>query len=172
MPRTTQTKAPKDVASPFWRQALSRLGGTSIGDGMLGGTGCMAALVCAGFAAYMTLHPQPTFNGIEHLMIFAQPNYQGGPSFAADTTADHKGIDYSATGTIRSDAAPRPKKADFAEPIVTSYTLHYVHDGDALIVGKDDSVYRVSIGTFVPGVGRVIAIEVRQANGSCSPRAA
>ena len=46
-------------------------------------------------------------------------------------------------------------------PLVSSYRLHYVRDGEALIVGKDDAVYRVVLGTMVPGVGRVIAIERR-----------
>lgn len=159
MPRVTPTELSKEISPSIWRVALSRLGWRSVGDGLLGGTGCVVAVACAGFAVYMTAHPQPKFNGIEHLMIFAQPNYKDSSTFAADTAARAKGIDYSATGTIRKDVTPFPKMADAAEPIVASYTLHYVHDGDALIVGKDDSVYRVSIGSYVPGLGRVTAIE-------------
>lgn len=151
----------KEISPLHRRKALSRFGWKSIGDGMLGGTGCVAAVACAGFAVYMTAHPQPKFNGIEHLMIFAQPNYKDSSTFAAATAARSKDIDYSTTGTIRKDSAPLPKTADVTEPVVASYTLHYVHDGDALIVGKDDSVYRVSIGSYVPGLGRVTAIEER-----------
>lgn len=161
MPRATQTNASKEISPSIWRGALSRLGWKSVGDSVLGGTGCAVAVASAGFAVYMAAHPQPKFNGIEHLMIFAQPNYKDSSAFAAGALARGKGIDYSATGTIRKDATSFPKMADAAEPIVASYTLHYVHDGDALIVGKDDSVYRVSIGSYVPGLGRVMAIEER-----------
>jgi hypothetical protein len=143
----------------FWRQAAARFGWTSVWDGMLGGVGGAVALSCAGFAAYMSAHPQPTFNGLEHLMIFAQPNYQEAPGFAgADPAADKKGIDYSVTGTIRS-GSPMPDAGHRDEPIVTNFTLHYMHDGQALIVGKDDAVYQVSLGSMVPGVGRVVGIE-------------
>ena len=147
---------------PIWQQTMTRLGWGTLVDGVLGGTGCVAAVVCASFAVYMTAHPSPTFNGIEHLMIFAQPNYREPPAIAeADPPADRKGIDYSATGTIRVPGADMPPLIGRVEPIVRAYTLHYVHEGEALIVGKDDAVYRVALGSIVPGVGRVLAIEER-----------
>jgi len=174
MVRTPQSESMKDrqdrvishvghdtgAGSSLWQQAAARLGWSSLSDGIVGSAGCAAALTCASFAAYMSVHPQPSFNGIEHLMIFAQPNYQESPAFAAaPTAANSKGIDYSATGTIR----PIDKSAFMhpREPIVTSYRLHYMHDGEALIVGKDDAVYQVSRGSIVPGIGPVVAIEER-----------
>ncbi|MEW6438226.1 MAG: hypothetical protein AB1508_13775 [Pseudomonadota bacterium] len=144
---------------PIWQQTATRFGWGTLVDGVLGGTGCVAAVVCAGFAVYMTAHPSPTFNGIEHLMIFAQPNYEEPPAVAeASPPADRKGIDYSATGTIRVPDMPPVSRI---EPIVRAYTLHYVHQGEALIIGNDDAVYRVALGSIVPGVGRVLAIEER-----------
>jgi hypothetical protein len=149
--------------SPIWRQTVTRFGWGTLADGVLGGTGCVAAVVCASFAVYMTAHPSPTFNGLEHLMIFAQPNYREPPTVAEATPpADRKGIDYSATGTIRVPGADMPPLISRVEPIVRAYTLHYVHEGEALIVGKDDAVYRVALGSVVPGVGRVLAIEERR----------
>lgn len=148
-------------ALSVWRRTAARFGWTSISDGMLGAFGCAAALTCAGFAAYMSANPRPSFNGVEHLMIFAQPNYQQNPHFAAaQAAADRKGIDYSTTGTIRPANGSRP--ADRNEPIVTSYRLHYVHNGEALIIGRDDAVYQVSLGSLVPGIGRVVSIENRR----------
>ncbi len=149
---------------PIWRRLQARLGQTSLADGALAGTGTAAAIACAGFAIYMSAHPRPTFNGLEHLMIFAQPNYRDDPTIAAaDASADRGAIDYSATGTIQPDAgqADALAQARFKEPILTAYVLHYVHDGEALIVGKDDAVYRVVLGSIVPGGGRVLAIEER-----------
>ncbi|HEY0145686.1 MAG TPA: hypothetical protein VGB93_05960 [Methylovirgula sp.] len=151
------------AAPPLLQQAAARLGWGSIVDGLLGGVGGATAVVCASFAIYMSAHPRPAFNGLEHLMIFAQPNYQD-PASIAETAppADRKGIDYIATGTIHAARASAPPPSiDFDVPLVSNYRLHYVRDGEALIVGKDDAVYRVGLGTMVPGVGRVIAIERR-----------
>ncbi len=156
----TRDASPPGAQSQIWRQAATRFGWGSLTDGVLGGTGCVVALACAGFAIYMTGHPQPAFNGIEHLMIFAQPNYHEEPALAeANAPADGKGIDYSATGTIHTPGSIAPSQPDFSQPIVRAYSLHYVHEGEALIVGKDDAVYRVVLGSMVPGVGRVVAIE-------------
>jgi hypothetical protein len=145
------------------RHTASRLGWGSVVDGVLGGTGGLAAVACAGFAIYMAEHPRPAFNGIEHLMIFAQPNYAVQPAVAeTNSPADRKGIDYSATGTIRGADTRVPGIINFGEPVVAAYKLHYVHDGEALIVGRDDAVYRVALGSIVPGVGPVLAIEERR----------
>ena len=158
----TADGSPPGAQLPIWQQTVARLGWGTLADGVLGGTGCVAAVVCASFAVYMAAHPNPTFNGIEHLMIFAQPNYQAEPAVAdAEPPEDRKGIDYSATGTIRVPGADMPPMLGRIEPIVRAYALHYVHDGEALIVGKDDAVYRVALGSIVPGVGRVLAIEER-----------
>jgi hypothetical protein len=151
------------AAPPLLQQAVARLGWRSIADGLLGGVGAATAVICASFAIYTSYHPRPTFNGLEHLMIFAQPSYQD-PASVADAAppADRKGIDYIATGTIHAaGASAPPPPAGFDVPLVSGYTLHYVRDGEALIVGRDDAVYRVGLGTMVPGVGRVIAIERR-----------
>lgn len=148
----------------IWRRLQEHLSQTSLADGALAGTGTAAAIACAGFAIYMSAHPRPEFNGLEHLMIFAQPSYRENPPVAqADTLEDHPAIDYSATGTIHPDTGrlDAPAQARFSEPIISAYVLHYVQDGEALIVGKDDAVYRVMIGTQVPGGGRVLAIEER-----------
>jgi hypothetical protein len=155
--------ADKGNAPPLLRQAAARLGWGSVVDGLLGGVGGATAVICASFAIYMSSHPRPAFNGLEHLMIFAQPNYQE-PTSVADTmpAAHRKDIDYIATGTIHAaSASAPPPRTNFDMPLVSSYRLHYVRDGEALIVGKDDAVYRVVLGTMVPGVGRVIAIERR-----------
>ncbi len=149
---------------PIWRRLQERLSQTSLADGALAGTGTAAAIACAGFAIYMSAHPRPAFNGLEHLMIFAQPSYRDDPPVAqADTSGDHRAIDYSATGTIHpsTEQPDAPAQPRFSEPIITAYVLHYVQDGEALIVGKDDAVYRVVLGTEVPGGGRVLAIEER-----------
>ena len=150
--------------APIRRRLRGRMGQTSLADGALAGTGTAAAIACAGFAIYMSVHPRPMFNGLEHLMIFAQPNYHDDSAVAqADAPADRRAIDYSATGTIRpsTEQPNAPAQTRFVEPIVPGYELHYVHDGEALIVGKDDAVYRVVLGTEVPGGGRVLAIEER-----------
>ncbi len=145
--------------SPLLQQAASRFGLNSIADGVLGGVGACAAVICASFAIYMSAHPQPTFNGLDHLMIFAQPSYQEPTPVAEAAPADRNGIDYTTTGTIR--AANPPPAIDPVVPVLSDYRLHYIRDGEALVVGKDESVYRVGLGTMVPGVGRVISIERR-----------
>jgi hypothetical protein len=147
------------AAPPLLQKAAARLGWHSIVDGVLGGGGAFAAVICASFAIYMNAHPQPSFNGLEHLMIFAQPNYQEPVPVADAAPMNRKGVDYTATGAIR--AANPPPPVDLAMPIVSDYRLHYVRDGEALVVGKDESVYRIGLGTMVPGVGRVISIERR-----------
>lgn len=148
------------AAPSLLQQTATRFGWSSVTDGVLGGVGACAAVICASFAIYMSAHPQPRFNGLEHLMIFAQPNYQEpAPVAEAIPPADRKGIDYIATGAIR--AASPPPSVDFPVPVVSDYRLHYVQDGEALVVGKDEAVYRVGLGTMVPGVGRVISIERR-----------
>jgi hypothetical protein len=144
---------------PLLQKAAARLGWHSIVDGMLGGGGAFAAVICASFAIYMSAHPQPKFNGLEHLMIFAQPNYQEPVPVAEAAPTGRKDIDYIATGTIR--AASPPPSLDFDMPTVSDYRLHYVREGEALVVGKDEAVYRVGLGTMIPGVGRVISIERR-----------
>jgi hypothetical protein len=148
-----------NAASPFLQRAAARLGLHTMVDGLLGGVGAFAAVICASFGIYMSAHPQPSFNGLDHLMIFAQPNYREPAPVDAAAIASRKGIDYITTGTIRPSTEAPSVDADV--PIVSDYSLHFVRDGEALIVGKDESVYRVSLGTIVPGVGRVISIDRR-----------
>ncbi len=126
------------TAPPLLQQAAARLGWGSIVDGLLGGVGGATAVVCASFAIYMSAHPRPAFNGLEHLMIFASPIIRNPhlPPRAAPP-ADRKGIDYIATGTIHAPRASAPPPSiDFDVPLVSNYRLHYVRDGEALIVGK------------------------------------
>ena len=110
------------VAPPLLQQAVARLGWRSIADGLLGGVGGATAVICASFAIYMSYHPRPAFNGLEHLMIFAQPNYQD-PASVADAAplADRKDIDYIATGTIHaaSAAPPPPSISTYRSSAVT-----------------------------------------------------
>ena len=148
--------------APIWRRLQGRLGQTSSLDGALAGTGTAAAIACAGFAIYMSTHPRPAFNGLEHLMIFAQPNYRDDPAVAAaNAPADRGAIDYSATGTIRPDAgqAEAPAQAHFREPILTAYVPITRMTAKLSIVGKDDAVYRV-----------VLARPYREAGASRSSR--
>jgi hypothetical protein len=56
--------------------SLAQKAALSVIDKALVSTGVLTAVVSASFATYMvsTDHPHPTFGGIEHLMIFAQPS--------------------------------------------------------------------------------------------------
>ncbi len=74
----------KANAPPLLRQAAARLGWGSVVDGLLGGVGGATAVICASFAIDTSADRVPAFNGLEHLMIFAQPNYQE-PTSVADT---------------------------------------------------------------------------------------
>jgi hypothetical protein len=148
--------------------SLAQKAALSVIDKALVSTGVLTAVVSASFATYMvsTDHPHPTFGGIEHLMIFAQPSL-GYPRAAIATVegtpVERSGIDYGATGTIppKPPASSGVFASDFPEPIVSTYMLHDVHDGAAIVVGKDDNVYQVERGSVLPGVGRVLAISQR-----------
>jgi hypothetical protein len=137
----------------------------SVIDKALVSTGVLTAVVSASFATYMvsTDHPHPMFGGVEHLMIFGQPSL-GYPRAAIATEEgkpiEQSGIDYSATGTI-PQGLPASSAGDFPEPIVSTYTLHDVHGGTAIVVAKGDDVYEVERGSVLPGVGRVLAIRQR-----------
>ena len=133
--------------------------------------GIGTAAVSASFAAFMltTDHSRPNFNGIEHLMLFAQPLHgQPSPLVAKDqTTRPSPGVDYSATGVIprrgqgASDARDTPKaNVPETEPVIKGYVLEQADLGVA-IVQRHNSSFRIRPGAYLPGAGRIIAIEQR-----------
>lgn len=132
--------------------------------------GVMAAIASASFATYMVAIPhRPMFNGVEHLMIFAQPNRGSMQPLIARVPkpADDQGIDFTATGTIPNEGKA-PASPDYtlpaihsAERVLSEFTLRGVN-GNSAMVENADGVYRVEIGSLLPGGGRVVAIEWRQ----------
>ncbi|MGO9007067.1 MAG: hypothetical protein ACLQIQ_03970 [Beijerinckiaceae bacterium] len=141
-------------------------------DQILVATGVAGAVASAGFAALMisTDHSRPMFNGIEHLMLFAQPIHgRPGPIVARthEPPAD-AGVDYSATGTIRK-SDPRSSdntegtmvRAPATEPVITGYVLQEAQIGAALVQGHGRA-YRVKPGNLLPGAGRVLSVEQRE----------
>lgn len=133
--------------------------------------GVMAAVASASFATYMVATPNhnPVFNGVEHLMIFAQPNRGSMQQLIARVPkpADDQGIDFTATGTIPNEGKA-PPSPDYtlpaihsAERVLSEFTLRGV-SGNSAMVEDADGVYRVEIGSALPGGARVIAIEWRQ----------
>jgi hypothetical protein len=102
-------------------------------------------------------------------MIFAQPKRGlaqpliarvGGP-------ADDQGIDFGTTGTIPDNgkvAGPPSYTLPAVHPeeeIISDFTLRGV-SGDVAMVEDADGIYRVKIGSELPGGGRVLAIEWRE----------
>ncbi|MHB8883484.1 MAG: hypothetical protein ACYC5H_00125 [Methylovirgula sp.] len=131
--------------------------------------GVFAAVASASFATYMvsTNHSHPTFNGIEHLMLFAQPNsgvhrsvVAGAPAISPD-----QGIDFTATGTIPDNSnAPVDGAAALMQregPIIKGFTLRGVTGNVAMVEGSG-GMYRLEPGTTLPGAGRVLAIQWRK----------
>jgi hypothetical protein len=133
--------------------------------------GVGTAAASAGFAIFMlsTDHSHPSFNGIEHLMLFAQPLHgRPSPLIAKDqTTGPAPGVDYSATGVIprrgqdASDARDTsPLKVPETEPVIKAYVLEQADFGVAVVQGRG-SAYRIRPGGYLPGAGRIISIEQR-----------
>ena len=134
--------------------------------------GIFTAVASAGFATYMvsTNHSRPTFNGIEHLMLFAQPN-SGVPLpviARVPATPDDQGIDFTATGTIPGNSGASPEPADTLAalsgrdgPIIKGFTLRGVSGNVAMVEGAD-GIYRIEPGATLPGAGRVLAIQWRK----------
>jgi hypothetical protein len=133
--------------------------------------GVGTAAASAGFAVFMlsTDHSHPSFNGIEHLMLFAQPLHgRPSPLVAKDqTTGPAPGVDYSATGVIprRGQAASDPRDTarpamPETEPVIKTYVLEQADFGVAVVQGRG-SAYRIRPGAYLPGAGRIISIEQR-----------
>lgn len=150
------------------RKAKSRF---SAIDGAVVTAGVLAAIASASFAIYMAAARDrpPVFNGIDHLMIFAQPNRGvAQPLLARVSKApDDQGIDFTATGTIPNEgktAAPPDHTLPAihsAERVLPEFTLRGV-SGNVAVVEDANDIYRVEIGSPLPGGGRVLAIEWRQ----------
>jgi hypothetical protein len=157
----------RDAARNLARHAfLARKASASVIDKALVSTGVLTAVISASFATYMVSsdHPHPMFGGVEHLMIFAQPSrdYPGAAIARATSPIGQPGIDYTVTGTIpaKPSASSETPLSGLPEPILSTYVLHEVRDGVAIVAGGDD-VYRIERGSILPGVGRVLAIEQR-----------
>jgi hypothetical protein len=134
--------------------------------------GILMAVASASFATYMVAsdRSRPQFTGVEHLMIFAQPNRGLSQPLIARVPAapDDQGIDYTATGAIpgesKSLAPPNytlPAINGREEQTVKEFTLRGVSGKDALVDGPG-GLYRLEAGSVLPGGGRVLAIEWRQ----------
>lgn len=138
--------------------------------------GIAMAVASASFAIFMvaTDHPHPDFNGVENLMLFARPSHGvddpvmarvgGGRSGGEDAG----GIDYTTTGSIpnadKSPAGPNyrlPAINPVPEETVEGLTLRGV-SGNVAVVEGPEGVYRLEVGSLVPGGGRVMGIEWRQ----------
>ena len=135
-------------------------------------TGVFAAVASASFATYMvsTNHSHPTFNGIEHLMLFAQP-IRGVPLpvvARVPQTSGDQGIDFTATGTIPGNSGSSvatsyalPTLSPRDGPIIKGFVLRGVSGNVAMVEGAD-GMYRLEPGTILPGAGRVRAIQWRK----------
>ena len=82
------------------------LSGFSMSDRAVISAGVMMAVASASFATYMvaTDHSHPQFNGVDHLMIFAQQGRSPTEPLIARVPGapdnDDQGIDYTPTGAI------------------------------------------------------------------------
>ncbi|WP_374305237.1 hypothetical protein [Methylocella sp.] len=134
LPARTQTSA-----------ARARVAGARL-DRALAAAGVAAAAASTLFAGAMMSrdNSRPTFGGIEHLMIFAQPI--GGPA-ARDARA--AGVDPDATGSI----APRALGAK-------AYVLRHAA-GTGLVAEGPKGRFDVRPGAELPGAGAVLAVENR-----------
>lgn len=170
-PRAMQSSAMQSSApAPKGSPRRLKIGLSAI-DRAVVTSGVLAAIASASFATYMVAIPhRPMFNGVEHLMIFAQPNRGSTQPLIARVPkpADDQGIDFTATGTIPNEGkAPAPPDYTLpainpAERILSEFTLRGVN-GSSAMVEDADGVYRVEIGSVLPGGGgRVLAIEWRQ----------
>jgi hypothetical protein len=170
-----QAEAPKSWRANFaasWKRIFAVFGLVSLTDQVLVSGGLTAALASAGFAVFMmsTDHSNPTFPGIEHLMLFAQPIHGKPPALMArvrKTPPGEPGIDDTVTGSIRPkvpliiDKGELPQvRLPATEPIIKAYVLQEARNGAAIIQGRT-AAYRVLPGAFLPGAGRVISIEQR-----------
>lgn len=144
----------------------------STADKALASAGVGTAAASVGFAIFMfsTDHSHPNFNGVEHLMLFAQPLHgRPSPLVEKDQTTGPaaSGVDYSATGVIprrgRGAAVARdaPKaNVPETEPVIRTYVLEQADFGVAIVQGHG-SAYRIRPGGYLPGAGRIISIEQR-----------
>ena len=131
------------------------------------------AVASASFATYMvtTDHSHPQFNGVDHLMIFAQQGRSPTEPLIARVPGapdNNQGIDYTPTGAIPggSDAPPTPlyKLPSVNAPeevIIKDFTLRGVSGNVAMVEGPD-GLYRLETGSTLPGGGEVLAIEWRK----------
>lgn len=163
-----RASAPPQQRPDARRRAKSRF---SAIDGAVVAAGVLAAIASASFAIYMVAAPDrhPIFNGIDHLMIFAQPNRGLAQPLIArvSKSADDQGIDFTATGTIPNEgktAAPPDHTLPAihsAERVLPEFTLRGV-SGNVAVVEDANDIYRVEVGSPLPNGGRVLAIEWRQ----------
>lgn len=150
------------------------LSGFSMSDRAVITAGVMMAVASASFATYMvsTDHSHPQFNGVDHLMIFAQQGHSATEPLIARVPGspdnDDQGIDYAPTGAIPggSDAPPEPlyKLPSVNAPeevILKDFTLRGV-SGNVAMVDGPDGLYRLQTGSALPGGGEVLAIEWRR----------
>ncbi len=146
----------------------------SMSDRAVISAGVMMAVASATFATYMvsTDHSHPQFNGVDHLMIFAQEGRSSTEPLIARVPgapdSDDQGIDYTPTGAIPggSDAPPAPlyKLPSVNAPeevILKDFTLRGV-SGNVAMVDGPDGLYRLETGSALPGGGEVLAIEWRR----------
>lgn len=149
------------------------LAGFSMSDRAVISAGVMMAVASASFATYMvsTDHSHPYFNGVDHLMIFAQQGRSPTQPLIARVPGapdNDQGIDYTPTGAIPggSDAPPNPlyqlpSVNATEEVIMKDFTLRGVSGNVAMVEGPD-GLYRLETGSTLPGGGEVLAIEWRK----------
>jgi hypothetical protein len=155
----------------FRTKLFGKFGLASVIDQAIVAGGFVAALASAGFAGVMMTadNSHPSFGGIEHLMLFAQPIHGQPPVAIAQgqNAGRPDDIDYSTTGSIRrkeprlmdgNQAAMGPP--ELTEPIIKSYVLQQAEAGVAVVQGRG-TAYRVQAGTLLPGAGRVLSVEQR-----------
>jgi hypothetical protein len=143
-------------------------------DHALVAAGVVAAIASTSFAGFMIARDNghPTFGGIEHLMIFAQPlgPREGHKHGVAKDDGDRP-MDYNATGSIdqikvvesRSEVAASNTDASQTGPrggAVQGYTLRFGQKGAAIVQGPTGS-YPAEPGVMLPDAGRILSIENR-----------
>jgi hypothetical protein len=176
MPRLVPTAqvAPQHKSQhvPLYAALHAALHNFSVVDRAVIATGIMMAVASASFATYMVAsdHSHPQFSGVEHLMIFARQSHNTPAPIIARTgggPAEDPGVDYTATGSI-PETAHRSARPNYTLPSVNPQPEDIIKDltlrgvsGNVAVVEGPEGVYRLKVGSELPGGGRVLGIEWR-----------
>lgn len=131
------------------------------GDLALGGVGFTLAGLSLLFAAEMLRKPhEPYIRGLQYFAIFAQPN-SSALKAAQQASAPPKksnGVDYTSTASISERNRQRTAEEEAAE--LTGYEILGATN-EAAWLKRGSEIGEVHVGDYVPGVGKILAIELQ-----------